>query len=74
MIVFGIQCNFFIALPNQLKLFLERKIWAPEKPGASQRFCAPDADRARNLSRPETVLYVCQMLKATEAVSKRSFS
>ena len=34
--------------------FLQGKIWAPEKSGASQRFCissAPDRHRAHNLSR-----------------------
>ena len=41
MIVFGIQCNFFIVLPNQLKIcrlmdfffFFEGKIWRARKTG-----------------------------------------
>ena len=48
MTVFWIQCKFFIVLPNRLRtcrlmdFFLEGKICAPEKLGASQRFCAPE--------------------------------
>ena len=32
--------------------FLQSKMCASEKSGTSQRFCAPDQHRARNLSRP----------------------
>ena len=48
MIVLGIHCNFLIDLPICLKtcrsnffFFLQGKMCAPEKSGASQRFCAP---------------------------------
>ena len=51
MIVYGIHCNFFIVLPIRLKTcrsngFLQGKMSAPKKSGASQRFCTPERARS----------------------------
>ena len=51
-IIFRIHCNFFIVLTTQLKtfgsnafLYLQGKMCAPEKSGASKRLCLPESTR-----------------------------
>ena len=56
MLVFGIHCNVFVVLANQLKIcksiaffrFLQNKMCAIEKLGVPQRFCA--VEHARSVS------------------------
>ena len=61
MTVFGIHCNFFIVLPIRLKtcrcisLLFFTKQNTRDFSGTSQRFCAPERHRTRNLSRPDNV-------------------